>query len=221
MIPILRPEEPPDFDQRVREPGLKHLRQKQHDPGQPPRNSSLWDKKGAQGQADYWREARDELNKRYGQCCVYSCFYLNGERVYGDTKLERSIDHFKPRSKFAARLAYEWINLRLAWRLVNSYKADKIIPKAHDPTEMTTNLVKLQRDGDDNWKVVPDPELEDQAKDEIAKTIDDLGLNKETIIKARNACVEDFRKNRNNYSDDYMKERQPFIYRELKQLGWI
>lgn len=222
MIPVSMPPEPPNFDKRVRRPGREHLRQKSHNPDQPPPNhGDFWKKVDTQGKADYWRRARDDLKESYGNRCVYSCFYLQEEHVYGSVQFKHSIDHFKPVSQHPARLAYEWSNLRWAWDLINTCKKDNIITEAHDPTRMKTNLVKLQKDEYDNWKVVPDPRHGEAAKDDIMKTIDGLGLNNRKIIEARNACIQDFMEMCDVYSDALMEERQPFIYHELKELDLL
>ena len=86
---------------------------------------------------------------------------------------------------------------------------------------MTTNLVKLEEDEYGNWKVIPDPRHGEEVKDDIMKTIGNLGLNNKRIIEARNACVRKFIEGRDIYSDALMKKRQPFIYHELKERGYL
>ena len=220
MIPVQMPPEPPDFDARVRQPGQEHLQQKGHDPAQPPPKHDRF-LRTDQGKADYWRRVRDALKEGYGNRCVYSCFYLSEERVYGGDSFKHSIDHFKPISQSPAQLIYEWSNLRWSWDLINTYKEDSIIPEAHDPIQMTSNLVKLQRDERGDWTVIPESSLTDSEQQEIDKTIQSLGLNNPTVKTMRNQCVKDFLRNSDQYSTDLMEKRQPFIYRELKRLGWL
>ena len=221
MIPVEMPPEPPDFDARVRQPGHEHLQQKGHDPAQPPPTHDGFLRNADQGKADYWRRVRDALKKGYVNRCVYSCFYLSEEQIYAQDSFKHSIDHFKPVSQSPARLIYEWSNLRWAWELINIYKGDSIIPESHDPTQMTSNLVKLQRDKRGDWIVIPESSLTDLEQEKIDRTIRNLGLNNPKVKIMRNQCITHFLENKCQYSIELMKKYQPFIYRELRRLEWL
>lgn len=147
--------------------------------------------------------------------------YLSEERVDASDSFKHSIDHFKPISQSPARLIYEWSNLRWSWDLINTYKGDRIIREDHDPTQTTCNLVKLQRDERGDWIVIPESSLTNSEQEEVDRTIRSLGLNKPKVKAIRNQYVEHFRQSSDQYSADFMEERQPFIYRELKRLGWL
>ena len=69
--------------------------------------------------------------------------------------------------------------------------------------------------------MVPGSSLTALEQEKIGKTIQDLGLNKCKVKIRRNQYVKDFLDKDNPYSLDFIEERQPFVYRELKSLGWI
>ena len=207
------------------------MQQEGQDPQQKPQSSTrIW----GNGAGDFWRDAKDELRTGYNNRCVYSCFFLEDERQQnGNLGSTHSIDHFQPKSRSPAYLAYEWSNLRWAWNVIdNKGKKDNLIPEEHDPTQLARNIMKLQEDDKGDWIVVPgssltaseQKEIESliaSEQKEIEKTIRALGLNKPKVKIRRKQHIEDFLENKDRYDADSMKERQPFIYRELKRLGWL
>jgi len=112
--------------------------------------------------------------------------------------------------------------LRWAWNVIdNECKKDHLISEEHDSTRLTHNIVELQEDKNGDWIVIPDSSLTISQQEKIGKTIQDLGLNKRKVKIRRRQFVKDFLDNKDRYDDDFMEERQPFIYRELKRLGWL
>ena len=216
MIPI-RNDEPGDFDTRVRQPGLAFLRSRNQDPNEPPQSANrLWGRNGCEGKS--WQLARDQLREWYGNRCVYSCFVLEQERKEnGRLQSNHSIDHFRPKSRSLAYLAYEWDNLRWAWNVIDNHKQDKIIN--HDPTRLTHNIMELEEDNDGDWIVVPATSLPGSERIKIDRTIKDLGLNNTEVRIIRKKWVEDFLREDNPYDHAFMDKRQPFIYRELRRSG--
>ncbi|MYC49649.1 MAG: hypothetical protein F4X50_05055 [Synechococcus sp. SB0662_bin_14] len=220
MIPISMPQEPACFDSTVRQRGLAFLQRQGQDPQQEPQNgSSIW----RNGAGNFWRAVKDELRTGYNNRCVYSCFVLEEERQQdGTLRSTHSIDHFQPRSRSPAYLAYEWSNLRWTWNVIdNECKKDHLIPEEHDPIRLTRDIMELKEDDNGDWIVVPDSSLTTSEQEKIGRTIQDLGLNRRRVKIRRNQYVEDFLDKDNHYGSDFMEERQPFIYRELKRLGWI
>ena len=147
MISVQLPDEPPDFRQRVRDEGLAHLQEQHQDPDQPRTNPSIWKRRtlpdGTSHTPDYWRRAREAIKKGYANRCVYTCFKLEDETYPDGIAYGGQIDHFKPRDSSAAKLAYDWYNLRWAWAKVDSeYKQNKIIPDDHDPARVGTAEVQ-------------------------------------------------------------------------------
>jgi hypothetical protein len=97
MIAFERQPEPPDFDERVRQPGRKWLAE--HPAGDPP--------------SRYWRRARLALKQAFDELCAYSVTWCpNG-----------TVDHYISRAADRA-IAYEWSNFRYAEGWVNSTKQD-------------------------------------------------------------------------------------------------
>jgi len=220
MIRVNMPEEPDCFDEKVRQSGLAFLEQQGQDPQQEPQSGSrLWGNRDG----NFWTAVKDDLRTGYKNRCVYSCFVLEDERQPDNSlRPTHSIDHFQPRSRSPAYLAYEWSNLRWTWNVIdNECKKDHFISEEHDPTRLTHNIVELQEDENGDWIVTSDSSLTISEQEKIDKTIQDLGLNKRKVKIRRRQFVEDFLENKDRYDDDFMEERQPFIYRELKRLGWL
>ncbi|SAY38825.1 hypothetical protein [Candidatus Synechococcus spongiarum] len=220
MIRIPMPQEPDCFDATVRQRGLDFLQRQGQDPQQKPKSSSrIW----GSGAGNFWTAVKDDLRTGYNNRCVYSCFVLEDERQpNGKLRHSHSIDHFQPRSCSPAYLAYEWSNLRWAWQVIdNEGKKNHLIPEKYDPTRLTHKVVELQEDDDEDWIVVPNSSLTDLEQKEIKNTIQNLGLNRKKVKVRRRQYVEDFLENKCRYDANFMKERQPFIYCELKRLGWL
>ena len=217
MIPVPMPAEPPCFHEKVRQEGLRFLEGKGQSPQENPRRGMKW-KKG-----ELWGAVRDDLCKGYHNRCVYSCFILEKElQQDGTLRPTHSIDHFQPKSSSPAYLAYEWSNLRWAWKVIdNEGKQDHHIDQNHDPTRLTHDIVELKEDINGDWIVVPASSLDEGEQKKVHKTIQDLGLNKLTVKTRRKQYVEDFQDKNNQYDDLLMQERQPFIYRELRRLGFL
>ena len=217
MIPIPMPAEPACFDAKVRRQGLNFLQEKGQDPGKNPPHGSrdFWE------DGDYWRFARDDLRKGYNKRCVYSCFILEEEMISPSGKrLDRSIDHFQPKSSNPAYLAYEWSNLRWAWSVIdNECKKNHHIDEEHDPAKLTHDIVELREDVDGEWIVVPISSLIELESKKVHETIQKLGLNNRKVKIRRRQWIEDFLDDQNQYGNNFMEKRQPFIYRELKRLG--
>lgn len=109
MIGVPRPEEPPSFDERVRERG----------------NAWLREHEGERRPLDYWSEFRDELMKAFGHRCGYTALWdVNG-----------TVDHLHC-YKHAPNLTYEWSNYRYATGWVNSSKQDKAPGTFMDPCDV-------------------------------------------------------------------------------------
>lgn len=96
MIPVNPPPEPPDFDEKVRQPGNAWLI-KNPDP-----------KKGVK---DYWSPFKSQLADGFNNLCGYSAMY---EPV-------GTVEHYLSRENYR-NLAYEWSNFRYASAWINSSK---------------------------------------------------------------------------------------------------
>lgn len=109
VIPVRPADAPPDFDARVRQPGLRWLEA----------HGISLDTRLEPGTKihPYWRECLDDLHTSYDGICAYLCVFV--ERCTGGA----STDHFVAKSTMAG-LAYEWSNYRLACATMNARKRD-------------------------------------------------------------------------------------------------
>ncbi len=122
MIPVAMAVEPPDFDARVRRPGLSAIRELA---GRRPLLRRSARKRAAicgryrdipsVKYPEFWREALPDVAAAYGRICAYSCLYIHSA-TGGPT-----IDHRLPKS-MAWYGVYRWSNYRLACSLMNSRK---------------------------------------------------------------------------------------------------
>ena len=97
MIHVAPKDEPPDFDERVRQPGLKAL------------------ERGDNPLPAYWRRCLDDLYRQYDRICAYACVLIP------PVTRGRSVEHFAPKKKHRDH-TYEWDNYRLVCSVMNSRK---------------------------------------------------------------------------------------------------
>jgi len=129
VIPVVQANEPPEFDARVRQPGLSAIDEMV---GRPPRLKRPGPKRKqllyAHGQpvtqerdipADafppYWRDTLPQMLKAYEGRCAYLAMYIH--HATGSP----SVDHVLPKS-YAWNQVYEWANYRLCAQIINSKK---------------------------------------------------------------------------------------------------
>ena len=142
MIHVDLASEPPDFDSKVRQPGLSAIAEMVGEPPlirRPgPRRTKIADRREdlhSSAFPDFWTKASDDLLKSYRRVCAYACCYI--ERVTGAA----TVDHMVPKSKKWDQV-YEWANYRLACSLMNSRKND--VPHVLDPFEVKTGWFELE-----------------------------------------------------------------------------
>jgi hypothetical protein len=165
MLRIELRQEPQDFDERVRKPGLKAIKQRR-DPLPP-----------------YWRECADQLRHEYKEICAYSCLRI--PKVVGSS----TVEHIAPKSKHLD-LAYEWSNYRLVCGLMNSRKNH--FEDVLDPFEIQDDWFELEFVF---FQLKPAEYLADQETIRaIKETIDRLKLNDEECRTDREERYEEWRK---------------------------
>ena len=215
MIPVPLGPEPTDFDQRVRQPGLRFLNDAGLDPLSVVARAQF--KRPGGGKPDYWRAAKANLREAFNGCCAYSCFFLEDSLTPSLDELSTSVDHFQPISRSPAHLAYEWLNLRLAWTAIDNNKQDKLI--ALDPCTIRDSPFCL--DVGDFGFLLPREGLSQQERNNAELTLDALGLNHSNCTLHRRAWADDFMANASRYGDSLMQSWQPFLWQELKRLRAI
>ena len=120
MIKISQAQEPADFDEKVRRPGLRFL--KEHPDSNP---------------KDFWSACKGELYAAYRGYCAYTTF-----RIVPRT--DATVDHFMPKS-IRRDLSYEWSNYRLCSPHANAVKKDAT--GLLDPVSLPENAFFLREDG--------------------------------------------------------------------------
>lgn len=217
MIPVQLGPEPPEFDRKVRQPGLDALKQAGVSASAIVSRAVLM-RAGGSGKPDYWRRARADLKAVFNGCCAYSCFLLEDALSPDGIDLSACVDHFQPISQSAAGLAYEWSNLRWAWSTIDSqYKRDRLVPL--DPCTM--HACPFELDVGDFGVLVSRAGLSDQERSDAERSLDVLGLNRPGCVVRRRAWADDFMTNALLYGDQLMKAWQLFLWQELKGLGVI
>ena len=189
MIHVTPIDEPPDFDERVRQPGLQALA------------------RGDNPLPDYWRRCLDDLYQLYEGICAYACVYI--PKVTGG----RSVEHFAPKSKHRND-AYEWQNYRLVCSVMNSRKRE--FEDVLDPFEVEDGWFRLQLT---TMKVLPNTTLPQDIKNAIADTIRRLKLNQSDCIEARSNYYVEYISGEDPLPFRLLKRWSPFVAMEVERQG--
>ncbi len=220
MIYVEPQPEPPDFDERVRQPGLSELEVMIGGRGwisrSGPRRQQLVIRGVPVTRIEdippnelprYWTRVLPDLCECYGRICAYACVYI--ERVTGAP----TVDHWIPKSS-DPRQAYEWDNFRLACSLFNSRKGVKA--ELVDPFKTCEGWFALDFVA---FEVVPGVASTDPRFTAIEHTIspDGLDLNSYECRTLREEYVEGYRSGEISWS--YLEQRAPFVARELRRQG--
>jgi len=153
MIRVTRRPKPNVFDERVRKPGKKYLKQNPHP-------SSAQFKTHA-----YWTRIEQELRGAYGGICAYM-----GNYVFPCTG-NQNVEHFKPKSKYP-HLSYDWNNYRFVCSRLNGGKGD--YTDVVDPFTLTDGWFILEFS---TLMVKPCPNLTPAQRKKVDATISRLQLN--------------------------------------------
>jgi 5-methylcytosine-specific restriction endonuclease McrA len=209
MIHVDLADEPPNFDQRVRQPGLRAIAELIGEQVLPPRRGP---KRAAVATRredipsdkfpPYWREALPDMLTSYNRLCAYLSLYIEHATA------NPSVDHVVPKSR-AWQQIYEWSNYRLAAAKINSKKSN--LHLLLDPFAIPDGLFALEFVA---FQVKPGPAaggLEAQVMD----TINVLGLNDQECCDAREAYFNCY--NEGKIRLDHLEERAPFVAREMRR----
>ena len=150
MIRVHAKSEYSEFNQQVRQKGLRFLRVT------PNPNSNQFRRH------NYWTAALDELHAAYDRLCAYT----TRELVQTGT-----VDHFRPKSKYPY-LAYEWDNYRLARQAINSRKRDS--EDVVDPFKVCEGWFTLEMP---SCLIKPGKNIRRKVRVAVNSTISVLGLN--------------------------------------------
>jgi hypothetical protein len=212
MIHVDPAPEPVDFDEKVRQPGLSAIAELVGEPplkNRPgPRRTRIASRREdipSSAFPDFWRLALDDLLRAYHRVCAYVSIYI--EPVTGAP----SVDHLLPKSQ-RWDAAYEWNNYRLGCSLMNSRKG--IVAEVLDPFAVENGWFVLELVG---FQMDPAAGLDAAIHDRVTATIEKLGLNDRECRELRAYYAQNYWENHISY--DYLRQRAPFVARELQRQG--
>ncbi|MDR0637444.1 MAG: hypothetical protein LBG27_00840 [Spirochaetaceae bacterium] len=189
MIPVARQEEPEDFNEKVRVPGQKFLRNNSHP------NSKQFQHR------NYWTHIREDLYRLYQNICAYTGEWIPVTSV--------SVDHFIPKS-IEPQSAYEWDNYRLTTDKMNNVKGNNT--GLIDPFEVKTGWFVLDVP---SCYIKPWTALSGDSKKKVQYTIEILKLNSNERTNKRHGIIQDYISN--NITFDFLRRRYPYIACELER----
>lgn len=199
----LQPNEPGNFKASVSAPGEKWLKkQSWYQETAPTVEQAV--PKGTVF-PPYWRKALPALHDAYHGICAYLGIYI--DCAIGAA----SVDHFKPKTHFPG-LAYTWSNYRLSSLSRNRRKGTHT--DIIDPCEITGDWFVVEPD---NGALVPHPDLPQELKTRVQKTIDELGLDEEDCRKMRLRFLAHYL--RGDVSASHLKQYAPYLWHEVQRLN--
>lgn len=216
MIPVALANEPPEFDAKVRQPGLSAIEEMV---GRPPplKRPGPKRKKVADQEQDippesfppFWREALSEMLVAYEQRCAYLAMYIH--HATGNP----TVDHVLPKS-YAWNQVYEWANYRLCAAIINSKKGALLTlvdPCAIGPGWFALNLNTLHIERGD---AAPEAEW---ARIEATLPV----LNHRLCVQEREEYLHCYRlgPGAGGFDIAHLEYRAPFIASELRRQGQL
>ena len=191
MIPVTPQPEPPDFDARVRQPGVKFLKTNPH-----PSDRDF-------KKHNYWSKAAKNLHKAYRGCCAYTTLCLVDKG---------SVDHFRPKTKYPY-LAYEWDNYRLARQKINARKSNT--EEIVDPFRVQIGWFVLDLP---SCLIRPGDGLGRDVRKKINSTINILQLNADDRL-VQERCDLLVHLADGDITMNFLDQRYPFLSSEVKRQG--
>lgn len=199
MIPVIPQDEPGDFQRKVRDPGLRWLRDQGIAMDQPaPDPSAL---------PTYWRETQKALWDAYDGVCAYLCIYFDWPLG------AQSTDHFVAKSSNAGQ-AYEWLNYRLSCLGMNRAKNrfdDVLDPFEIEPDTFVLNLAS----GEISANPGLPPEVQQAVMDTIRRLkLDSVECNRMRADRYGEYCSRDV-------SERHLRKESPFVWHEAQRQGLL
>jgi hypothetical protein len=213
VIPVALAQEPPHFDQKIRQPGLAAIdelvgrtpRIRRRGPRRP-KIAEVESEIPAEKFPPFWREAIEDMMDVYEQRCAYIAMFI--EQTGNPT-----VDHVVPKSQSWDRI-YEWSNYRLCAGVVNSKKGELI--GLIDPIDAKTGWFQLDLA---TYRVVRGTSAPNAHQSKIDATL--ALLNIRDCCRQRETYIEDYRCGPGVGGIDlpYLERRAPFIASELRRQG--
>jgi 5-methylcytosine-specific restriction endonuclease McrA len=203
---------PPDFDARVRRPGLDAIAElvgeKPSRRRRGPKRARVADRRDRippDAFPPLWREVLPDMCTAYGRICAYLSLYI--ELATGSP----TVDHVIPKSKAWDRV-YEWSNYRLACALVNAHKG--VSEAVLDPFAIGDGWFALELV---EYRLKPGDAATGDIETAVIETITQMGLNSDECCKAREAYASAYEAGEITLS--YLVRRAPFVAHELRRQG--
>lgn len=217
MIPVALAPVPPEFDAKVRQPGLRAIAEMAGKPSPYPRTAG---KKYAQvanqvhdipaeAFPPYWRAALPEMLRAYERRCAYLAMYIH--HATGTP----TVDHVLPKSH-AWDHVYEWANYRLCAAIINSKKGALLT--LVDPFTIGVGWFALNLATSYVERGAAAPEAE---RGRIDATLP--ALNHRLCVHEREEYVGCYRlgPGAGGFDLAYLERRAPFIAAELRRQGQL
>ncbi len=171
MMRVRAAVEPPHFNEVVRKPGVRALKELVGDPTAGKRTgrkrtvkaSKVEDLK-SKDYPDYWTQILKDLRSAYGHTCAYLGVRIENYEL-------ATVDHFKPKTKHP-NLAYEWHNYRLALHQINRIK--DVHEDVLDPFDVEDGWFEMNRL---TGELAPAESLDPELRARVKSTIKRLRLN--------------------------------------------
>ena len=212
MIHVDQAPEPPDFERKVRQPGLSAIAEMVGDPplaARPgPRRAKIADRREdipSDKFPPFWTLAIDDMMEAYRQICAYMAIYI--EKVTGAA----TVDHMIPRA-VEWRQVYEWDNYRLACSLMNSRKSDAIF--VLDPFRVKSGWFELDLV---DFQLRPATTVSPHIRTRVESAITRLRLNDRECRGVREEYASSYWAREIPLSR--LERRAPFVALELRRQG--
>ncbi|MCB9654086.1 MAG: hypothetical protein H6729_08165 [Deltaproteobacteria bacterium] len=215
MVPVALAPVPPEFDEKVRQPGLNAIAEMVGKPLPYPGKSRKKHSKIVNQESDipakafppYWRDVLPEMLSAYERRCAYLAMYIHSA-TGGPT-----VDHVVPKSR-AWRQVYDWSNYCLCAAIINSKKGALLTlvnPFTVGPDWFTLNLYTAQVE-----RGATAPRAEWKRIDATLPV-----LNHRLCIEERKEYLDCYRRGPGLCGIDitYLERRAPFIAGELRRQG--
>ena len=199
MLHVTPQPEPDDFDTKVRQKGLAHLKEKGIALDKPlPRKTEI---------NAYWKDCLEDLFDQYSSTCAYLAVYIERVTAIG------SVDHFAPKSLMPSQ-AYEWSNYRLVCSRMNSRKRE--FQDVLDPFFIENGGFHLELV---TGRIFPNPDLNSTMQEKVTDTITRLGLDDEGCRRLRARHFDFYISG--EISANFLKKTSPFVWYETNRQGLL
>tara|TARA_R110002050_G_scaffold28607_3_gene74128 strand:+ start:356 stop:955 length:600 start_codon:yes stop_codon:yes gene_type:complete len=199
MLHVIPQPEPADFDSKVRQKGLAHLKKYGYALDRPlPPKANI---------KAYWTSCLDDLFDKYSSTCAYLAVHIERVTAIGN------VDHFAPKSQMPAE-AYEWSNYRLVCSRMNSCKRE--FHDVLDPFLIENGYFYLELV---SGQIFPDPDLDSATKESVIDTIARLGLDGANCRRLRASHFGDYIAG--EFTASFLKKMSPFVWYEARRQGLL